>query len=154
MKAYRRVDIYVDTYLLDLGTNLRWVVSFTPLVALPPRKEPPVYIVYEAEWVLEPVWTTWRQSFWPYRGSNSDSSVIQLVASRYTDYAIRPPQIGRVDSGFYFNIIIFFTTMFISLYPEVHYSKRSIQIRICSNFCASACLPVGGVIRLLVAYIR
>jgi hypothetical protein len=28
-----------------------------------------------------------RYKFWPYQDSNSDPSVVQPVASRYTDYA-------------------------------------------------------------------
>jgi hypothetical protein len=37
----------------------------------------------------EPVWMTWRrENDSPYRDSNSDPSVIQPVASRYTYYAI------------------------------------------------------------------
>jgi hypothetical protein len=37
--------------------------------ALPPEKEPPVPIGYEAGWAPEPVWTTWRrENSWPYRG--------------------------------------------------------------------------------------
>jgi hypothetical protein len=33
------------------------------------------------------------ENSWPYRDSNSDLSVVQPVASRYTDYAIPAPQI-------------------------------------------------------------
>jgi hypothetical protein len=36
----------------------------------------------------EPVRTKWStENSWPYQDSNSDPSVIQPVASRYTDYA-------------------------------------------------------------------
>jgi hypothetical protein len=57
-------------------------------VALPPGKESPVPIGYEAGWAPEPVCTTWRrENSLTYRGSNSDPSVVQPVASRYTDYA-------------------------------------------------------------------
>jgi hypothetical protein len=44
--------------------------------ALSPGKEPLVLIGREVEWTPEPVW-----------GSNSDPSVVQPVARRYTDYA-------------------------------------------------------------------
>jgi murein endopeptidase len=38
------------------------------------------------------VWITWRgDNSWPYRDSNSNPSVFQPVASRYTDYAIPAP---------------------------------------------------------------
>jgi hypothetical protein len=38
------------------------------------------------------VWTSWRgENSWPYRDSNSDPSIVQPVASRYTDYAILAP---------------------------------------------------------------
>jgi hypothetical protein len=37
----------------------------------------------------------WRkENSWPYRDSNSDTSVVQPVASRYTDYAIPAPACG------------------------------------------------------------
>jgi hypothetical protein len=40
-------------------------------------------------WTPEPVWTTWRsENSWPYRDSNPDLSVVQPVASRYTDCTI------------------------------------------------------------------
>jgi hypothetical protein len=32
-----------------------------------------------------------RENSWPYQDSNSDPSVVQPVASRYTDYAIPAP---------------------------------------------------------------
>jgi hypothetical protein len=54
--------------------------------ALPPGKEPPVPIEQEVGWTSEPVWTIWiRENSWPHRDSNSDFSVVQPVASRYTD---------------------------------------------------------------------
>jgi hypothetical protein len=35
---------------------------------------------------------TWRgENSWPYRDSNPDFSVVQPVASRYTDYGIQAP---------------------------------------------------------------
>jgi hypothetical protein len=62
------------------------------LAALPPRKEPPVPILYEVGWTPEPVWTTLRREYsLPYRDSHSDSSAVQSVSSRYTDYATPAP---------------------------------------------------------------
>jgi hypothetical protein len=54
-----------------------------------PREIAPVPIGEEAEWALEPVWKTWRrENSCSYRDSNFDPSVIQPVASLYTDWAI------------------------------------------------------------------
>jgi hypothetical protein len=62
------------------------------LAALPPEKEPQVPIGQEDGWNSEPVWTIWRsENSWPHRDSNSDSSVVQPVTSRYTDYSIPAP---------------------------------------------------------------
>jgi hypothetical protein len=55
--------------------------------ALPPEKEPAVPIGYEVGWTPEPVWTTWRKKILdPHRDSISNPSVVQPVASRYTNY--------------------------------------------------------------------
>jgi hypothetical protein len=78
MKAYGSGCI--DPHFLDLGTSWRWVVNFTPRP------------LYSQGKTSEPVWTIWRRgNYWLYRDSNSDTSVVQLVASRYTDYVIPAP---------------------------------------------------------------
>jgi hypothetical protein len=56
---------------------------------LPPGKEPPVPIGYEAGRAPEPVWVTWRiENSWPYCDLDPDPLVIQPLASYYTDCAI------------------------------------------------------------------
>jgi hypothetical protein len=64
--------------------------------ALPSEKESAVRIGEEAWCAPDPVWTTWRrESSWPYWDSNCNPSVIQPVASRYTDWAIPAPSNDR-----------------------------------------------------------
>jgi hypothetical protein len=49
-------------------------------------KQPPVHVGKEAGWIPEPVSTKWiNENSYPYRDSNFDPSVVQPVASRYTD---------------------------------------------------------------------
>jgi hypothetical protein len=86
MEAYGEVDIEIHIFLTLALAGGKWSVSrpgrFTS------GKEPPVPIRWEVGRTPEPVWTTWRrENSWPYRNSNSDPSVVQPVASRYTDYA-------------------------------------------------------------------
>jgi hypothetical protein len=38
-----------------------------------------------------------RENSWPYRGSNCHPSIVQPVASRYTDWTIAAPKIFRID---------------------------------------------------------
>jgi hypothetical protein len=83
----------IDPHFLDLGTSWRWVAKFTPRQLHTQGIEPPVRIWYEIGWTSEPVWAIWRgENPWPYRDSNSDPSVVQPVASRYTEYAIPDPR--------------------------------------------------------------
>jgi hypothetical protein len=76
----------VDQRFLGLGTGCRWVVSFTSR---------PFYTQYPLDRRLggpQGVCRTWRrENSWLQRDSNSDPSVVQPVASRYTDCAISAP---------------------------------------------------------------
>jgi hypothetical protein len=79
MKTYGGVDVSIHV--------------FTTLASRPGRfnleTEPPVPIGQETGWAQEPVCATWKkENSWYHRDSNSDPSVVQPVASRYTDCAI------------------------------------------------------------------
>jgi hypothetical protein len=77
----------IHPHFLDLGTNWRWVVSFTLLPLYTWGKSPR----YPQDRKLdEPLSRSgWRgENSWPYRDSNTN---VQPVASRYTDYAIPAP---------------------------------------------------------------
>jgi hypothetical protein len=91
MKAYGSGCI--DPHFLDLGTSWRWVVNFT-LRPLYPRGKSPRYPLdrklggpqsrsgrFGEEKILDPTWT-----------GTPTPSVVQPVASRYTDYAIPAPK--------------------------------------------------------------
>jgi hypothetical protein len=87
MKAYGGSGC-IDPHFLDLGTSWRWVVSFKPLPLYTRGNSPSVPIGQEAGWAPEPVWTMWRrENFCPHRDSNFHPSVVQPVASLYTDWA-------------------------------------------------------------------
>jgi hypothetical protein len=74
----------IDPSILDLGTSWRWVVSFTA------RGKSSRYPLERR--LCEPQNRPGRReeenNSWPYRDSNSDPSVVQPIASRYTDWAI------------------------------------------------------------------
>jgi hypothetical protein len=66
--------------------------------ALLSGKVPPVHIWYEAGWDPGQVWTTWRtENSRPHQDSNSNFSVVQPVASHYTDYTIPDPSQAEYD---------------------------------------------------------
>jgi hypothetical protein len=63
-----------------------------PSAAFSPGKELLVPTGQEAGWAPEQVRGTWRgENPYPYRDSNSKSSAVQSVASRYADWAIPAP---------------------------------------------------------------
>jgi hypothetical protein len=81
MKAYGGVYVQIHIFLTSALVGGEWSAS------RPGRFTPSTH--WEAGWAPEPVWKTWRRkNSWPYRDWNSDLSVVQPVASRYTDYAI------------------------------------------------------------------
>jgi hypothetical protein len=87
MKTHGGVDVYIHIFLTSALVGGKW--SALRPAALPPGKELPVPIRYEAVWAPEAIWTTWRrENSCPYRDSNSDPLAVQLIASRYTDCAI------------------------------------------------------------------
>jgi hypothetical protein len=75
----------IHAFFLDLGTSWRWVVS--------PR--PDLFILGETVSVIHSDWSQSRSGrrgevkvLDPTRIRNSDPSVVQPIASRYTDYVI------------------------------------------------------------------
>jgi hypothetical protein len=93
-------------------------MSFTPRPLYPLEKKPPVPIRLEAGWVPEPIWMIWRnENSWPYRNSNSEPSVIQSVASRYTDCAISAPHVSydlhKIKKSFSEELLSLFIFLFI-----------------------------------------
>jgi hypothetical protein len=98
MKSCGGLDVKNHIFLTSAPAGGEWSASRPG--RLTPGKEPSVPIRYEAGWVPEPVSTTWRrENSWPYRDSNSDPSVFQPVASRYTDWAI--PALSRILMDFF-----------------------------------------------------
>jgi hypothetical protein len=77
----------IDPRFLDLGTSWRWMVSFTPR-PLYLRGKSPRYPL--DSWLGGPKNRPRRrgENSWLYRECNSDPSVVQPVASLYTDCAI------------------------------------------------------------------
>jgi hypothetical protein len=79
---------------LDLFTSWRWVVSFTPRPLYPRGKS----LQYPLDRKLSGPQSPWRsENSWPHRDPNSDLSVVQPVASRYTDCAIPDPLLYQWD---------------------------------------------------------
>jgi hypothetical protein len=79
MEAYGGVGVQIHIFLTSALVEGEWSVSR-------PGRFPPGE---EVGWTSEPVWTTLRrENSWPYHDLNSDTSVVQPVASRYTDWAM------------------------------------------------------------------
>jgi hypothetical protein len=87
MKAYGGVGVHIQIFFTSALAGGEWSTS-RPGRFTPGERAPRTHWI--GDWVdPEPVWTTWRiENSWPYRDSNSNTSVIQPVACRYTDHAI------------------------------------------------------------------
>jgi hypothetical protein len=65
---------------------------------LPPGKESVVSIGDADKCGPEPVWTLWRwQIFSPCRESNLNSSTVEPIARRYTDWAMSDPYLTESE---------------------------------------------------------
>jgi hypothetical protein len=82
--------MYRSTFL-DLGTSWRWVVSFMPQL-LYARGKSPRYPL-DRRLGKPHSWSGWRgeENSLPYQDLNCDLTVVQPVASRYTNCAILAP---------------------------------------------------------------
>jgi hypothetical protein len=110
---------YIDPCFLYLGTGCRWVVSFTSR-PLYPRGKSPRYLLDRR--LGGPQNQSERHAevkiLDPHRDSNSDPSVVQPIASRYTDWAIpahpkaqyrvekreRHPELVHMSTAYFSNI--------------------------------------------------
>jgi hypothetical protein len=95
------VDVYIHVFLTSASFWGEWWASSTSRFT--PEKRAPVPIRWEAGRISEPVWMIWRSdNCWTHRDSNSDPSVVQPVAIRYTDCAtaalIRSIRISNASS--------------------------------------------------------
>jgi hypothetical protein len=73
-------DVYIHVFLTSALVRGGWSASRPGKIR--------ISIGQEAGWVPEPVWTLWRrETAYTYSDSNYDPSVVQPVASRYTDCA-------------------------------------------------------------------
>jgi hypothetical protein len=92
MKAYEGVDVYIHIFLTSTLAGGEWSIS-CPCRFTPRERAPDTHWI--GGWVdprtglddLE------KRRFLPYWDSNSDPSVVQPVASHYTDYSITDPVI-------------------------------------------------------------
>jgi hypothetical protein len=88
MKAYGGID----PHFLDLGTNWRWVVSFTPRPLYPWEKSPRYPLDRMLGGPQSHSGRHGEEKILDLTGTRTPTySVVQTVASRYTDYVIPAP---------------------------------------------------------------
>jgi hypothetical protein len=113
----------IDPHFLDLCTSWRWVVSFTPWPLYLRERAPGTHCI--GGWVdpracLDEMD---KRKFLPYRDSNPDLSVVQPVASRYTDCAIPAPSI-KSDTLIFSDILYLLPNYTASQWPKYREKKR------------------------------
>jgi hypothetical protein len=81
MKAYGGVDMQTHVSLTSALPAGEWSVS-CPGRFTPGERAPGTH------WIADRVDDVEKKKFLTYRDSNSEPSVVQIVASRYTNYAI------------------------------------------------------------------
>jgi hypothetical protein len=81
MKAYGGVDVWIHIFLTSAVAGGEWSASR-------PGERAPGYPLDRMLGGPQSRSGRRGENYWPYRGSNSDTSVVQSVSSRYTDYAI------------------------------------------------------------------
>jgi hypothetical protein len=88
MKTYGRMEVLLHHSwpLHSMGMSGQFRAS----TSLTSEKESPIPIVQEDGWALEPVWSLWRREKYLAFAGNW-TPVVQLVARRYTDWAIPDP---------------------------------------------------------------
>jgi hypothetical protein len=82
MKTYGEVDVQIYIFLTLILVLAEWQAL------RPCRSTPGTHWI--AGWTPQQVWKIWSsEDSWPYRDSNSNSysSVVQSIASRFTDNA-------------------------------------------------------------------
>jgi hypothetical protein len=100
MKNYSGVDVYMHIFLTSALTGSEWSAPRSYLYSR--EKSTPVLIGLEAGWASETLWTLWRrENSWPYRDSKCDLSVVQPIASLYTNYII--PALRVYTENFLYN---------------------------------------------------
>jgi hypothetical protein len=117
----------INPRILELCTSWRWVVSFTSRSQYPRRKSPRYPLDRRLDGHQNRSGRRGKEkNLWHYRDSNSDPSVIQPVASRYTHCSIpaRPnqkvPWVKRPKRETY--------------YTSLYITRLSVWIAVCIEF--------------------
>jgi hypothetical protein len=117
----------IDPRFVDFGTNWRWAVSFVPLLLYLRGMSLRYPLDRTLSGTPEPVWMIRRsENYWPYWESNSDPSVVQPVAGRYTDWAT-----AALITWWVFAKIL--ATHHVLLYTK--YKKNILKITTPTNIC-------------------
>jgi hypothetical protein len=88
MKIYGEMKVYFCHFWSRLWMEVSGQLRVP--IALPPAKEPPIPIGFEARWVPQPAWTLWNREKY-FLPAGNWTPAVQPIARRYTDLAISAP---------------------------------------------------------------